>query len=432
MDCPHLPWGRHNCASSEAVGLTCISLSVEQPHEVVVDGCEDQNTEVDREVRDGTASVRCCSMDGLSCTTSGLPGGCQDDKTFFEAQAICADAGLRLCSEAEVVTRVCCGTGCNFDGHQIWTDEAEAQLRLTSDSGDGSSGLLEVYHEGVWGTVCDDHFDTNNNGANVACRQLGFASGREYSTNFANHDFGFGLDDVQCTGSEASIMDCPHLPWGRHNCASSEAVGLTCISLSVEQPHEVVVDGCEDQNTEVDREVRDGTASVRCCSMDGLSCTTSGLPGGCQDDKTFFEAQAICADAGLRLCSEAEVVTRVCCGTGCNFDGHQIWTDEAEAQLRLTSDSGDGSSGLLEVYHEGEWGTVCDDHFDVNGANVACRQLGFASGTQYDENHGLHDVGFGLDDVRCTGSEASLMDCPHNPWGSHNCGAYEAVGLRCV
>ena len=81
---------------------------------------------------------------------------------------------------------------------------SEAQLRLTSDSGDGSSGLLEVYHEGVWGTVCDDHFDTNNNGANVACRQLGFASGTEYSENYASHDFGFGLDDVQCTGFSAS------------------------------------------------------------------------------------------------------------------------------------------------------------------------------------------------------------------------------------
>lgn len=26
---------------------------------------------------------------------------------------------------------------------------------------------------GVWGTVCDDAFDSNNNGAKVVCRSLG-------------------------------------------------------------------------------------------------------------------------------------------------------------------------------------------------------------------------------------------------------------------
>ena len=64
-------------------------------------------------------------MDGLSCTTQDLPDGCQEYKTFLEAQAICTADGLRLCSEAEVETGVCCGSGCGFDGHQIWTDEPE-------------------------------------------------------------------------------------------------------------------------------------------------------------------------------------------------------------------------------------------------------------------------------------------------------------------
>jgi len=103
---------------------------------------------------------------------------------------------------------------------------APSNVRLVN--GNMSSGRLEVFHDGTWGTVCDD----SNNITSVAivvCRMLGFNSGDVVG----NTEFGPGtdpvwLDDVDCSGNELNLFDCHHPGWGVENCDHSEDVGVVC------------------------------------------------------------------------------------------------------------------------------------------------------------------------------------------------------------
>lgn len=36
------------------------------------------------------------------------------------------------------------------------------------------------------------------------------------------------LDEIGCSGSENTLLECSRLPWAKHNCRHSEDVGVRC------------------------------------------------------------------------------------------------------------------------------------------------------------------------------------------------------------
>ena len=69
--------------------------------------------------------------------------------------------------------------------------------------------------------------------------------------------------------------------------------------------------------------------------------------------------------------------------------------------------------GRVEVYHNGEWQTVCDDDWDIKEAQVVCRQLRYGSAesawqeAKFGEGSGAQWEVYWY----CTGIEFNLESC---------------------
>lgn len=87
----------------------------------------------------------------------------------------------------------------------------------------------------------------------------------------------------------------------------------------------------------------------------------------------------------------------------------------------------------MEIYLSREWGTVCDDMWDYSDAAVVCRQLGIP-GRASAVTGAFFGPGSGsimLDDVRCVGSEQTLLECQYLDSSFQNCNHGEDAGVRC-
>ena len=81
----------------------------------------------------------------------------------------------------------------------------------------------------------------------------------------------------------------------------------------------------------------------------------------------------------------------------------------------------------------GQWGTVCDDMWDMTDATVACPKLGYSRALSAEGNahYGSGSGKIWMDDVSCIGNELGLQQCPFRGFGRNDCMHFEDAGITC-
>ncbi|XP_061742168.1 lysyl oxidase homolog 3B isoform X2 [Nerophis ophidion] len=102
-------------------------------------------------------------------------------------------------------------------------------------------------------------------------------------------------------------------------------------------------------------------------------------------------------------------------------------------KVRLAGYPRKHNEGRVELFHAGEWGSICDDDFSLANANVLCRQLGFVAATAWTHSakYGKGQGKVWLDNVMCGGGEKSIALCKSRGWGNSDCTHDEDAGVVC-
>ena len=112
---------------------------------------------------------------------------------------------------------------------------------------------------------------------------------------------------------------------------------------------------------------------------------------------------------------------------------HRLLDSVCVTGIRLVGGSSN-LEGRVEIFHSGQWGTVCDDAWGTDDATVVCRELGFSAIGALPRSFAAFGSGTGpiwLDQVDCAGTESRLINCPANQIGVHDCSHFEDAGVIC-
>ena len=232
----------------------------------------------------------------------------------------------------------------------VFSEPAVGSIRLSF----GSTGSMAIYKNHKWGALCADGFDTTD--SVVVCRQLGLYGG----TVIPLHHFMIAENtsdtlvwstSLNCNGTEDSLLKCSgqwidnYLGYNSSECTSGAYAAVRC------SVNELTTD---EQNT-TDAETTSDCDSNGNCDTNTMDSTS---------DYTYENS------------SIGGLTEQYSVNPQLNFVLER-------APIRLMGNT--PYTGIIELYVDNAWTSICDSYWNDNDATVVCRQLGFRGGNAMGE-----------------------------------------------
>ncbi|MCJ8742905.1 hypothetical protein PDJAM_G00087560 [Pangasius djambal] len=438
-NCSSAGWGNHNCGHSGDAGVTC-SDGVR-----LVNGgsrCAGR-VEVLRDGQWGTVCGSAWDMKDAAVVCRelrcGEPVGVRYWAEFGQGSGPIWIHDL-YCRGSESTLNNCSSRGGHYCDHGYDAGVTCSDGVRLVNGGSRCVGRVEVLHDGQWGTVCDHDWDMKE--AAVVCRELrcGEPVDALGSAHFGEGSGPIWMHHMACSGTESTLKDCGSEEWAEPHCNHEGDAGVICSRSSVAF-HEgrVRLSGGSECQGEVEIYFRQDWRRVLLDSWSLSEASVLCRQLGCGSELNYRSSpfttghKHMCvtgfscsgSEAHLGNCSSAQPVN---CSSG-----EQLYiTCSGPRSIRLVG-SGGNCAGRLEVFHSGSWGTVCDDSWDIEDAQVVCRQLqcGEALRTHIPAWFGPGTGSIWLNEVECEGNETSLWNCRFQLCEEGECGHQEDVGVVC-
>ncbi|XP_030255959.1 scavenger receptor cysteine-rich type 1 protein M160-like [Sparus aurata] len=429
LDCRTSGSDRNTCSPGEAVGLTC-----SEPNDIrLVGGSSSCVGRLEMKHKGKwkqlshplpylwdmmSAVVVCRQLDcGPVLTTETI----HVDKT---------DTWMIIpsCGQSESAIRECASA---------WPSSSQDILKITcSDSvrlvnGNSlCSGRLEVKSNQRWSSVCEDDFDQQD--AEVVCRELGCgAPSVLQGALYGEVEAPMWTKEFQCGGHESALLDCRTSGSDRNTCSPGKAVGLTCSEPDFVQ----LVGGSSRCAGELEvkqhgvwRKVDNAvgwwnlkTADAVCRQLDcGSVVSTEKIQS--LTSVPVWKINSTCLQSGSAVSD--------CVSSTTDFANYHLEVKCSDSVRLVNGNS--LCSGRLEVKSNQRWSSVCEDDFDLQDAEVVCRELGCgAPSVLQGALYGEVEAPMWTKEFQCGGHESALLDCRTSGSDRNTCSPGEAVGLTC-
>ncbi|XP_050957801.1 deleted in malignant brain tumors 1 protein, partial [Labeo rohita] len=433
-NCGSAGWGKSSCDHSKDAGVICSGVRLvggsrcsgrleilhDQTWMSVCDAAFDQQD----------AEVVCRELDcGAPVQVLGAAAFDKGDTQMWTQEIQCRgnESQIHLCPTSSSHKHNC------SHENSVGLMCADTNVRLVGGHS-RCAGRVEVHHRGQWGTVCDDDWDLAD--AAVVCRELDCG---EPVDSLGDAHFGQGsgpiwMSYVLCTGSESTLKNCGSTGWNKSNCDHDGDAGVICSEVRLvggsrcsgrleilhNQTWMSVCDAAFDQQD----------AEVVCRELDcGAPVQVLGAAAFGKGDAQMWTQEIQCRgnESQIHLCPTSPSLKHNCSH---KYSVKLVCADHVNVRL---VGGHSRCAGRVEVHHRGQWGTVCDDYWDMADAAVVCRELD--CGEPVDA---LGDAHFGpgsgpiwMSYVMCTGSESTLKNCGSTGWSKSNCDHNDDVGVIC-